>query len=316
MTRINVWQVSSAPANRNYADVFLRHGVALITPGDSGAWTPARLRFFEDDVVQRFAVEPKISDILLLRTSASSIQAVGLIASDYLYLPQFDDVNGLDLQHARRVRWYELPAPYDFEQPVFGAISQRFSRVNRDDVIDYATRFVNSPPDFWKTAPLPALPSEQPALDTVPANLRDLVARVNDLVPLYQDASRFGELPSEDELLAHYIIPFLRALGWPVEQIGIKWRYVDVTAFQSLPRTPDHVQFIIEAKRLGTGVEGALQQALNYLDRLNVKRDVIVTDGIRYRLFSAQNNFAPTAYANLARLKQPALQLFSLLKKP
>ncbi len=316
MMNISVWQVSSAPANRNYADVFLKHGVALISPGDSGMWSLERAHLFDDDVVRRFAEEMQIGDVILLRTNTSTIHAVGLIASEYIYLPQFDDVNGLDLQHARRVRWFALPDPYDFGSPVFGAISQRFSRVNRDDVIDYAQKFVNSPPDHWKTAALPQLPEEQEALKVIPEYLQELVAQAEDLLNLYQDRTRFGDLPAEDELLAHYIIPLLRELGWSVEQIGIKWRYADITTFKSLPRTPENIQFIIEAKRLGAGVEGALKQALGYLEAFGVERDVIVTDGIRYRLFSAKRNYEPVAYANLARLKKSSLELFALMRKP
>jgi hypothetical protein len=311
-----VWQVSSAPANRNYADVFLQHGVALISPGDSGAWSPERADLFEDDIVRRFAEEVQIGDIILLRTSTSSIHAIGIISSEYIYLPQFDDVNGLDLQHARRVRWFALPDSYDFGETVFGAISQRFSRVNRDDLIEYAQKFVNSPPDHWKNAPLPMLPDEQPLMEHIPENLQSLVAQVQDLASLYLNQSYFGDLPAEDELLAHYIVPLLRAFGWSVEQIGIKWRYVDVTVFRALPRTPKNVQFIIEAKRIGTGVEGALKQALGYVETLGIQRDVIVTDGIRYRLFSANNGYKPAAYANLARLKKPANELFNLMRKP
>lgn len=62
-------------------------------------------------------------------------------------------------------------------------------------------------------------------------------------------------------------------------------------------------------------MESALKQALDYLDVLRIQRDVIVTDGIRYRLFSATNDFAPAAYANLARLKEPALELFNRMRK-
>jgi len=45
-----------------------------------------------------------------------------------------------------------------------------------------------------------------------------------------------------------------------------------------------------------------------------VLRDVIVTDGIRYRMYDAACDFAPVAYANLARLKQSALNLFERMK--
>jgi hypothetical protein len=236
------------------------------------------------------------------------------VAGDYLYLPQFDDVNGLDLQHARRVRWCTLPDEYDFGARVFG--TGAFAQVSDPDIVDYAERFIASPPTHWQTAPLPALPVEEPPLDGVPMFLREIVAQVQDLADLYWDRAAFGEHPTEDELLAHYIVPFLRALGWPPERIAVKWRYIDVAVFRTLPRTPENCHLVIEAKRLGAGVEGALDQARGYVEALGLPRDVIVTDGIRYRMYAGERGFAPVAYANLARLKQPAAELFARMKRP
>jgi hypothetical protein len=310
-----VWQISGGPPNRTYADVFIRHGVALIGPGDSGPWRPDR---GDDDAntdggcVRRFATEVQPGDVFLLRTGAASIRAVGLAASDYVYLPQFDDVNGLDLQHARRVRWCALPDEYDFGARVFG--TGALSQVSDPDIVDYAERFIASPPTHWQTAPLPALPVEEPPLDDAPTFLQEIVAQVQDLADLYWDRTAFGEHPTEDELLAHYVIPFLRALGWPVERIAVKWRYIDVSVFRALPRSPETCHTIIEVKRLGAGVEGALEQAKGYVRDLGVLRDVVVTDGIRYRMYDAARDFAPVAYANLARLKQSALNLFERMK--
>lgn len=282
MTRA-IWQISGGPANRDYADILIKHGVALIGPGDSGPWTPDRDEAdFSDSVVRRFAIETQLGDVFLLRTGLSSIRAVGLVASDYIYLPQFDDVNGLDLQHARRVRWCALPDAYDFGARVFG--TGALSQVSDPDIVDYAERFIASPPTHWQTAPLPALPVEEPPLDDVPMFLREIVAQVQDLADLYWDRTAFGEHPTEDELLAHYVIPFLRALGWPVERVAVKWRYIDVSVFRALPRSPETCHIIIEVKRLGAGVEGALEQAKGYVRDLGVLRDVVVTDGIRYRM--------------------------------
>jgi len=42
----------------------------------------------------------------------------------------------------------------------------------------------------------------------------------------------------------------------------------------------------------------------------------VVTDGVRYRLYAAAQDYAPVAYANLVRLKQSALDLFDRLKRP
>ena len=123
---------------------------------------------------------------------------------------------------------------------------------------------------------------------------------------LYDGASEFGNVPTEDELVAHCVVPLLKALGWPAELIGIKWQYVDVALFRSLPRVPENCHIIIEAKRFGAGVEAALGQARGYLKDLGISRDVVVTDGVRYRLYAHANDFEGVAYANLRRLKQPA----------
>ena len=39
----NIWLVSGGPLKRDYAAVFIRHGVALIGPGDIEAWSANRL---------------------------------------------------------------------------------------------------------------------------------------------------------------------------------------------------------------------------------------------------------------------------------
>jgi hypothetical protein len=52
---------------------------------------------------------------------------------------------------------------------------------------------------------------------------------------------------------------------------------------------------VIEAKRVGAGVEGALEQAKMYVKALGVTRDVVVTDGIRYRMYAGGHEFEPVA---------------------
>ena len=86
--------------------------------------------------------------------------------------------------------------------------------------------------------------------------------------------------------------------------------------FRALPRIPENCHLVIEAKRLGAGVEGALEQAKGYVEALELPRDVVVTDGVRYRMYDAEHAFRPLAYANLARLKQPAAELFARMQRP
>ncbi len=313
-TTRQVWQIAAGDAGRFYGDIFLRYGVALIGPGDAGPWSPERSMIKDLQAVRSFASEVQQGDIILLRIGQRRIHAIGIVVSDYLYLSQFDDVNGWDLQHARRVRWCRLPKEYEFSSAVFGSRSKRFSGSYDEDVRHYAEAFVNSPPTAWQDATLPLLPPEEASLEIIPQELQALASQAADLSLLYWDQKRFGSLPSEAETVAHFVIPFLKALGWQTENIAVEWRNVDVALFNQLPRNPENCAFIIEAKQLGSGVEGALEQAQNYLKNLGTLQDVIVTDGVRYRLYSGQKNFEPTGYANLARLKQSATILFDTLR--
>ncbi len=308
-----VWQIAGGPSGRSYAAVFLRHGVGLIGPGDPGAWTEGRPDedFDGSSSVRRFATRAQPGDLVLLRAGNSVVKAVGLIASDYQYLPQFDDVNGWDLQHARRIRWCPLPQEHDFGQAVFGAKPRRFGKVDRAEVVDFARRFVNSPPTDWQTAALPTLPPEEEMLDDIPERLRDLVGLAYDF-----SQQPFGERVSEDEMIVHLIAPLLRALGWLPEQIAVKWRYVDVALFLHLPRKPENCRLIVEAKYPGLGAEGALGQAKRYARALNIRRDILVSDGFRYRLYAVEQDYQPVAYANLIRLKRSALDLFTRIQRP
>jgi hypothetical protein len=133
---------------------------------------------------------------------------------------------------------------------------------------------------------------------------------------LYQDFDRFGQPPSEDEVVAHFVVPLLRELGWPPEHIGVKWRFVDVALFRALPRSSATCELVIEAKRLGVGADAALDQARGYVTTLTLECDVVVTDGIRWRRYARAMDYAPSGYANLSRPKARAADLFASLQGP
>ena len=314
-SKARVWQIGGGSTSKSCADDFLKYSVALIGPGDLGPWPGAYARDKTTRFLRQFAEETQVGDIIILRQGRSAIKAVGIIASDYQYLTQFEDVDGWDLQHARRVRWFPLPEPYDFGKSVFGANPTRYSGVGVAEVVGYAKRFVQSPPVDWQSARLPQLPSPEEDFDPAPAQIEGVIASARDLVRLYWNPPKFGDLPTEDELVAHFTIPLLRALGWPKELIAIKWRRVDVTLFDRLPRQPENCRLVIEAKRFDTGFEAALKQARGYLKDLKISRDVLVTDGIRYRLYAHEKAFAPVAYANLSRLKKSASALFENISR-
>ena len=84
----------------------------------------------------------------------------------------------------------------------------------------------------------------------------------------------------------------------------------------ALPRTPENWHLVIEAKRLGAGVEGALRSGKGIC---RGARDSARRDRHRWHPLSnvrRRRGFAPVAYANLARLKQPAADLFARMQRP
>jgi len=62
------------------------------------------------------------------------------------------------------------------------------------------------------------------------------VVQAQDLDGLFWDRQNFDAHPTEDELVAHFVVSFLRSLGWAQERIAEKWRYMDVAVFAALPR--------------------------------------------------------------------------------
>ena len=314
---MTIWQISPPAAmTDSITEFYLRYGVALLWPGDPGRWHPHRYghNYAQSDWIKWFAETMSVGDAILLRTSPARICAVGLVVDEYSYEDRFDDVHGFDLQHCRRVRWCRLAQEYDFGEQVF--MLGRFSCVRNVSVREYCRNFLASPPTHWQEAALPELPAGESPLppEEVPVGLQGIIAQALDLESLYWHRQNFGNHPTEDELVAHFVVPLLRALGWPPERIAIKWRYIDIAVFDTLPRLPEHCRFLIEAKRLGAGVEDALEQARGYVADLDVPCDIVITDGIRYRMYSCENGFAPVAYANLIRLKQSAVNLFDRMK--
>jgi hypothetical protein len=305
-----VWQIAAGAPDRLYSDCFLEYGVALLGPGDAGAWSRSPRKPI-DRFVDSFAGNAKEGDPIVLRLGKNKVIAVAIIASEYQYLEQFDDVNGWDLQHARRVRWMRLEREHVFSSYVFGANPSRFSRTWNREVIALAQTVINSEPSNWKTAPLPPLPEPEPRLSDPPSAVAPIVADALALFPQFWDKARYGFIPSEDELIAHFAVPFLRALGWPKELVAVKWRGADIVLFNKLPRNRENIALIIEAKRLDTAAESAFEQAKRYARKFETECNLLVTDGIRYRLFAFEKR--PIAYANLWRLKARAQNLFDKL---
>ncbi len=112
------------------------------------------------------------------------------MAGDYLYVNAFDDVNGWDLQHARRVRWCRLPAQHSFTGSAFGANAPRCSRVWTQR-LSTSHEVPQLAADILADGAAARASRRGATLDDVPVALQDIVAKAADLVPLSMHATIF-----------------------------------------------------------------------------------------------------------------------------
>jgi hypothetical protein len=301
-----VWQIAAGDQKRKYPEWFLNYGVGLIG-GDP-----------EKNPVKSFKNNVKLGHIFILRDGALKITAVGLVVSGYRHLERFDDVNGWSLTDAYRVKWCQLPRPKRLRSLRFGKTPSRFSRVHDTSLTSYAVSIVRSTRRKLKASRLPRLPRVQPSLRRLPKRLEKTIDVAERLSSLFWQEDGPNYHPAENELVALVVVPFLLALGWPPEQIALNWQIgkgkVDVAIFKKMERSPENCAVVIEAKRLGDGIEAAIKQARDYASQPGMKADVVLTDGIRYALYSRRSGYTRVSYANLANLKEMAARLFSRLK--
>lgn len=179
---------------------------------------------------------------------------------------------------------------------------------------------MNSSLEAWKRAPLPPLPAEEPLLDVgrdgISPNLAELVGQALDLAPLYAAPAYFGDPPPSTRW---WRTTSCRCCGrWAGSRSKSRWSG-GASTWRSFTACRAHrssaFAFIVEAKRPHRGVESHLAQARDYLRSQGVERDVVVTDGLRYRLYAADQEYTPVAYANLERLKESQLGLFERLRR-
>ena len=226
-------------------------------------------------------------DDVVLRRGTREVVAVGQIEGDYEWNDGFGDIDGWNIQHVRRVRWYwhSLNAPKTFTT---WALKQgdTTQTLTSKEVADWVATL----PRPQKRTPLPALPIvPQPiGLDEISRHLFDrgvastsitqVISQVDELVRV-GDWYRRTKIPSEHEAVATLVVPLLRALGWTPQKMGIEWNHVDVALFQKLPRDDENLRVVVEAKRMNLSCLSARSQALRYAEGRNACHRLIVTDG-------------------------------------
>jgi len=312
---MNYWQVAAGEGARDYSSVFLQYGVMLIGAGDPGHYFEKKAyykghRDWRAQVV-RFAERVSKDDLVILKRPSGRqwrILAVGRVTGDYEYLQQFDDVEGWDLQHCRRVQWV-CPSGTKL---IKGLSRGTFIGVNSKEAIDAAQKLLEE----GRTQETRVIPPVAPALsdeDLVeslienglrPADSERVVETIWRVRLLGRWYAHHGQDLSEDETRTFLVIPLLLALGWSEQRIKVEWRNIDIALFEEVYKRGSAPCMIIECKRMGEGLRYAEGQAKKYAELYPMCSRLVVSDGLCYRLYEREDNsWVWKGYMNLLKLK-------------
>jgi len=265
----------------------------------------------------RFANEMQDGDLVVLRIGTATVFGVGQLVGPYEWLDEFGDIDGWDLQHVRRVRWLWMgqssPKSFDTYALKQGDTTQK---LNDGPVTDWLSTLTVD--DAALSRPLVELPRhEKPNSIGVTeiseflfdhgvasSSITSLLNEMGELTRIakwYQRASK----PSEHETVAYLVVPLLRALGWTPQRMAVEWNHVDVALFEQLPRSDETLRVVVEAKKMDNSCLSAMSQAKSYSDGKAACHRLIVTDGLRYGVYTRirAEPFRLYAYLNLTRLR-------------
>ena len=222
------------------------------------------------------------------------IVAAGRVTSDYEWFEPFDDVEGWDLRHGRRVEWVKPVSPI----PVDGLARGTISRVYKSNPKNAAERLLNEgegTPVEKKDIPPPANSiSEEHLVGSLienglrPADAEAVIRAIWHVRRLAGWYLFHGRDLSEHEIRTFLIVPILLALGWSEQRIKIEWNHTDISLFSEVFRKsvkPGDPRIILESKRMGMGLEHAERQVQRYAKAFPDCNMLVTSSGARYDLY-------------------------------
>ncbi|WP_371801686.1 type I restriction endonuclease [Candidatus Lokiarchaeum ossiferum] len=331
-----IWQESAGDTNRDYVNICLKYDVILNGPGRFGSWPECKTGLIKYGIeigvnkskkaedLRRFAKDMQEGDIVILRTGTNFVHAIGIISGVYFWCNLFSDVDGWDLQHVRRVKWIwirENNKPKDFPVNTLkqGDTTQQLgTKEKRKPLLDWLKSLdLNYDEVDLQVSKLPKL-SPVVSLDQIGEylfskgvssnsieNLKDVIDDLQMIARWYDNDYLLD--PSEFETEAYLVIPLLRALGWTPQKMALEFKSedkggkkIDIALFSNLPRSDETIVSLIEAKRKGESVFNAFQQAKDYAEGKTTINRLVVSDGIRYGIFTKnKDDWQLLAYMNL-----------------
>ena len=310
-----IWQHAAGDRAREHVEVCLEWNVILIGPGKV-SWQCSN----RDDArkeVRAFCEEMQVGDIVVLKVGMD-VYGVGVLG-EYEWCDEFNDVDGWDLGHARRVSWLwsDREKPKHFKGGLTRSTTQRLHSpvvkewlaglemdVDRKDSIKQSRRTL---PEEGQTITADQIAEflfdKGMASDSI-RSLLDPDGEFLRVAAWYNDQVR-GPKPSERETVSYLVVPLLRILGWTPQRMALEWKKIDVALFSVLPRDNCNLSVVVEAKKVRNAcLSWAVNQAQGYAESHKNCRRLIVTDGLRYGVFTRTGHgerFSRYAYLNLIR---------------
>lgn len=322
-----VWQISAGDEGRDDAKLFREHDVMLLGPSAPGPFDRAMYRRVEGlrgsaiRRLEKFTAEVAAGDVVLLRRG-TQVAAIGVVHADgYRHEPAFDDVQGRDIGHARRVVWQDALSGELAAAPAFpaGPIAV-FSRVFEAAVVAWAeglrARFAAR-----DLRPLAVGSSSLTAAELGEAlgarglasgsRVAEAIERQGRLQRWYREHGRASGRPNEQEVVAYMIVPLLLALGWSEEQLGVKWHRIDVAGFTAAPNAAANCALVCVTKDPVFTIKNVGDQVRRMIGELGLaacRRVVVVQEGRVYLLGpAAAGELAVLGHVNPERLREEAV---------
>lgn len=319
---MNYWQVAAGEGTRDFSDVFLRYGIILMGTGNPGSFLEHPERYKGHKGWQRkivtLANSMQRGDVVVMKKrwgTKGAIVAAGRVTSDYEFLEPFDDVDGWDLRHGRRIHWLQLDSPIDVNGLARGTVS----RVHKSQIRNEADRLLEEGHEVTASG-IPQLAegvSEEHLVRSLfesglrPADAENVIRailHVRRLAGWY--VSRMDQI-NEHEIRTFLIVPILLALGWSEQRIKTEWNHTDVSLFREVFQKGSKPYLILESKRMGVGLGHAEHQVQLYAKQFPDCNKLVTSTGDRYWLYEKN----PGETWDARRMKESHLRAYMNLFK-
>ena len=248
-----IWQQASGDTDRDYAKLCLKWDVILNSPASYGRWPECQNGLLEGGWskkkitdLRRFCEQMKDGDLVILRRGTNIVLAVGEIVGCYEHHEEFNDVDGWDIAHVRRVRWFwsDLENPKEFQTYTLkqGDTTQLLKK-NRD--VNSWLRSLEIADEARSRVPVELpnpLNNAKVSVDDISeylfgkgvasTSISNLLNEIGEFIRIANWYSHEKQKPSESETVNYLVhrggVPLLRALGWTPQRMAIEWNKIDI----------------------------------------------------------------------------------------